>query len=54
MLVSNQRLEKLAAACVDFTSRGMLDGPRLPAHLVGESQDQAHPGFYAYCTGQRA
>ena len=26
MLLTNQRLDKLAAAWVDFTSRGMLDG----------------------------
>lgn len=26
MLLTNQRLDKLAAACVDFTERGMLDG----------------------------
>ena len=26
MLLTNQRLDKLAAACVDFTDRGMLEG----------------------------
>jgi hypothetical protein len=30
MLVTNQRLDKLAAARVDFTTRGMMDGPCLP------------------------
>jgi hypothetical protein len=42
MLVSNQRLDKLAAARVDFTSRGMLDGPGFPAHLLGDPPDAAH------------
>jgi hypothetical protein len=27
MLVTNQRLDKIAAARIDFTSRGMLSGP---------------------------
>ena len=52
MLVSNQQLDKLAAAHVDFTSRGMLDGPGLPAHLVGESQDQSHPDLDSMPTVQ--
>ncbi|KAI0702724.1 hypothetical protein C8Q76DRAFT_771687 [Earliella scabrosa] len=30
MLITNQRLDKLAAARVDFTARGMLNGPCLP------------------------
>lgn len=30
MLLTNQRLDKLAAARVDFTSRGMLLGPCIP------------------------
>ncbi|KAG1730204.1 hypothetical protein EDB19DRAFT_1897097 [Suillus lakei] len=33
MLVTNQRLDKLAAACVDFTNRGMLDNTCLAAEL---------------------
>jgi hypothetical protein len=31
MLLTNQRLDKLAAARVDFTARGMIDGPSLPS-----------------------
>ena len=31
MLVTNQRLDKLSAARVDFVNRGMLD-PRTPQH----------------------
>ncbi|KAF5373982.1 hypothetical protein D9615_009931 [Tricholomella constricta] len=34
MLLTNQRLDKLAAARVDFTTRGMLDGPGLPEYLL--------------------
>jgi hypothetical protein len=33
MLLTNQRLDKLAAAHIDFTSRGMLDGTVLSAAL---------------------
>ena len=33
MLLTNQRLDKLAAARVDFTDRGMLDGTALAAML---------------------
>jgi hypothetical protein len=33
MLVTNQRLSKLAAARVDFESRGMLEGTCLSAEL---------------------
>jgi hypothetical protein len=33
MLLTNQRLDKLAASQVDFAARGMLDGPCLPANL---------------------
>jgi hypothetical protein len=38
MLLINQRLDKLAAACVDFASRGMLDGTCLSEalKLIGE------------------
>lgn len=42
----------LAAAHVDFTSHGMLDGPGLPAHLFSESQDQAHPDLDSMPTVQ--
>jgi hypothetical protein len=34
MLLTNQRLDKLAAAHVDFTERGMLDGTVLSAALA--------------------
>ncbi|KAF8872520.1 hypothetical protein CPB84DRAFT_1854424 [Gymnopilus junonius] len=37
MLVTNQRLDKLAAARVDFEARGMLRGSGLPIHLLGEA-----------------
>jgi len=33
MLLTNQRLDKLAASRIDFTSRGMLDGSVLDAAL---------------------
>jgi hypothetical protein len=38
MLLTNQRLDKLAAACVDFTDRGMLEGTCLSEALktIGE------------------
>jgi hypothetical protein len=36
MLLTNQRLDKLAAARVDFTSRGMLDGPSSAANVPPE------------------
>jgi hypothetical protein len=38
MLLTNQRLDKLAAAYVDFTDRGMLDGTCLSEALktIGE------------------
>jgi hypothetical protein len=43
MLLTNQRLDKLAAARVDFTHRGMLDGTVLSAMLkmIGESYTQS-------------
>ena len=41
MLVSNQWLDKLAAAHVNFTSHGMLDGPELSAHLLEDPPDKA-------------
>ncbi|KAF8056311.1 hypothetical protein FPV67DRAFT_1678284 [Lyophyllum atratum] len=34
MLVTNQRLDKLAMARVDFTARNMLVGPGLPIHML--------------------
>jgi hypothetical protein len=34
MLITNQRLDKLAACRVDFQTRGMLKGPCLADHLV--------------------
>jgi hypothetical protein len=33
MLLTNQRLDKLAASCVDFVARGMLQGPLLTSGL---------------------
>jgi hypothetical protein len=33
MLLTNQRLDKLAASRVDFTARGMMKGPLIPQHL---------------------
>jgi hypothetical protein len=36
MLLTNQCLDKLAAACVDFTARGMLKGPLLTSGLPVE------------------
>ena len=43
MLLTNQRLDKLAAARIDFTHRGMLDGTVLSATLkmIGESYTQS-------------
>ena len=34
MLLTNQRLDKLAASCVDFAARGMLDGPLLTSGIA--------------------
>lgn len=34
MLLTNQRLDKLAAACADFTARGMLKGPLLTSGIA--------------------
>lgn len=39
MLVTNQRLDKLAAARVDFTARGMLRGTGLPLYLLGDGAE---------------
>jgi len=41
MLLINQHLDKLAAACVDFASRGMLDSTCLSKSLklIGELRD---------------
>ena len=52
MLVSNQQLDKLTAARIDFTSHGMLDGPGLPTHLLGDPPDKAHSGLPSMPTVQ--
>ena len=42
MLLTNQRLEKLAASRVDFVVRGMLDGPSgtpLPSDPPSDAHD---------------
>ncbi|KAF8262344.1 hypothetical protein EI94DRAFT_1773205 [Lactarius quietus] len=36
MLLINQRLDKLAAACVDFAARGMLKGPLLTSGIAND------------------
>lgn len=36
MLLTNQRLDKLAAARIDFAARGMLKGPLLTSGIVNE------------------
>ena len=41
MLLTNQRLDKLAAARIDFTARGMLRGPLLTSGIVNEPQMDA-------------
>ena len=41
MLLTNQRLDKLAASRVDFMSRGMLNGPCLPSWIDRVAQDEA-------------
>jgi hypothetical protein len=41
MLLTNQRLDKLAASCVDFSARGMLTGPLLTSGLNNEPQADA-------------
>ena len=38
MLVTNQRLDKIAAARIDFSSRGMLSGPNLSGFLANIPQ----------------
>ena len=42
MLLSNQCLDKLAAARVDFVARGMLNGALLPDHLQDSMAQDAH------------
>lgn len=37
MLLTNQRLDKLTAAHIDFTDRGMLEGPCLAPNIVVET-----------------
>lgn len=46
MLITNQRLGKLAAACVDFTSRGMLDGTCLTSV---QAHTELHLTISVYC-----
>ena len=41
MLLTNQRLDKLAASRVDFVNRGMLNGPCLPLWIDRVAQDEA-------------
>jgi hypothetical protein len=36
MLVTNQRLDKIAAARIDFTSRGLLSGPNLSSGFLAK------------------
>jgi hypothetical protein len=42
MLVINQRIDKLAAAHVDFKERGMLEGSVLPSHLLPDRDLPPH------------
>lgn len=42
MLVINQRIDKLAAARVDFKERGMLEGSILPFHLLPDGDLPPH------------
>ncbi|KAI0713722.1 hypothetical protein C8Q76DRAFT_620400 [Earliella scabrosa] len=46
MLITNQRLDRLAAARVDFTARRMLDGPCLPT--IDEDDIWQDPDLPAY------
>ncbi|KAG6807199.1 hypothetical protein H0H92_008439, partial [Tricholoma furcatifolium] len=39
MLVTNQRMDKLAAARVEFQRRGLLDGSGLPLHIISQVMD---------------
>ena len=34
MLITNQRIDKIAAARVDFEARGMLDGPNVAGNIA--------------------
>jgi hypothetical protein len=43
MLVTNQRLDKLAAAHVDFNARGMLHGSGLPSHFFEDGIQPSLP-----------
>lgn len=43
MLLTNQRLDKLAAARVDFTARGMLKGSGV-SYVIGQLDEQASSG----------
>lgn len=42
MLTTNQRLDQLAAAHVDFTARGMLNGPLMASALAAGAYDLYH------------
>jgi hypothetical protein len=43
MLITNQRIDKIAAARVDFEARGMLDGPNVAGNIASllSSRDDA-------------
>ena len=47
MLLTNQRLDKLAAARVDFADRGMLQGTCLSAAYDGLGLLHTHPPFHS-------
>jgi len=34
MLITNQRIDKIAATCVDFEAHGMLDGPNMAGNIA--------------------
>ena len=34
MLITNQRIDKIAAACVDFEAHGMLGGPNMAGNIA--------------------
>jgi len=53
MLLTNQRLEKLAAARSDFAARGMLDGSFLPmAEAEGGDEDGVPEGDESICDAE--
>jgi hypothetical protein len=51
MLLTNQRLDKLAALCTDFLSRGMINGPMLLSGRVasGDIAPQSSLGTSGNC-----